>query len=517
MLVVIQSLLILCGATFALPGSDAVLKCRLRDNQITEHSSGVISSLDCSSLTITPTPVLSISVSNPKSTSSCISDSIAVTTRTVTDATSSVYLCTPSGTSKLPQPSHSQQSKQLTVTQSIVISPPITMSQGTVRLSSSSSSLSSGHPTQTPQSHTAPHQPTSSAYRNVPPSSISSVLSSSARTNSVQSTSSVTYSGPLLTSTSRMTNETPTRSVTKGGPQSSSTFSDASTVTSSSSIASETPKLPLKSTKTKSLTASSVMTKTANTQSATHSPSTHTPMKFTTSLAIVTPSPGSPRPSPPAQSPRSPPSPRPPSPRRTINGRDRLRGKGGGCPLVFDMNKDGQVTAKTGVGISTDQSDVYRRDGGAVGGDKMLAMSDLNANGAIDIEDVFGNFTISPFTLLPYNAKNGFEALHLLALDVDRDERCRGLQAVTNQGEEILVHLMAVKICLIMYGRDLGFISDNNIKALEPLGDAITVDVGQYIETPDDISDGIIYGQKGHYYDIAGLKQAVIDVWFNMF
>ncbi|KAI3654844.1 hypothetical protein MP228_000224 [Amoeboaphelidium protococcarum] len=507
MLVVIQSLLILCGATFALPGSDDVLKCRFRDTQVTEHASGAISSRDCSSLTIAPTPVLSISVSNLKSTSTCISDTIALTTRTVTDATSSDCFCTPSGTSKLPQPSHSQHSKQLTLTQSMVISPPITMSQGTVLLSS----LSSGHPTQTPQSHTAPHQPTSSAYRNVPPSSISSLLSSSARTNTIQSTSSVTYSGPLLTSTSRMTNETPTRSVTKGGPQSSPTSSDASTVTSSSSIASETPEQPLKSTKTKSLTASSVITRTATTQSATRSPSAHTPMKSTTGLAIVTPSPPSPRPPP------SPPSPRPPPPRRTINGKDRLRGKGGGCPLVFDMNKDGQVTAKTGVGISTNTSDVYRRDGGAVGGDKMLAMSDLNDNGAIDIEDVFGNFTISPFTLSPYNAKNGFEALHLLALDVDRQERCRGLQAVATQGEEIFVHLMAVKICLNMYGRDLGFISDNNIKALEPLGDAITVDVGQYIETPNDVRDGILYGQKGHYYDIAGLKQAVIDVWFNMF
>ncbi|KAI3654075.1 hypothetical protein MP228_000794 [Amoeboaphelidium protococcarum] len=221
--------------------------------------------------------------------------------------------------------------------------------------------------------------------------------------------------------------------------------------------------------------------------------------------------------------PSTPPSPRPgpkpsPSPKPQKPPANRRRGSGGRgggeCPLIFDMNKDGVVSASLKTGISKDPANPHLRHGGAVGGDKMLAMSDLNGNGLIDIHEVFGDQTLSPFTRKPYEASNGFDALHKLAMEMQTVSGCQG---GTEQRDHysLLVSLSAVKKCLNSRGFDLGFISDTNIAKLEPLGDADLVDVTEYSHTPDDYRNGVLHGQKGSFYAKDGTKHQVDDVWFR--
>ncbi|KAI3637427.1 hypothetical protein MIR68_004076 [Amoeboaphelidium protococcarum] len=182
---------------------------------------------------------------------------------------------------------------------------------------------------------------------------------------------------------------------------------------------------------------------------------------------------------------------------------------GDGSPLIFDMNDDGKVSAKRGVGITLEPEQVNDRDGGAVDGDKMLAMSDINGNGVIDIEEVFGNFTISPFTRKPYKARNGFVALKLLAQEIDGNG-CDG--AFHN---ESMVALQAIKKCLRQkLNINFGFIARNNVKVIEPLGIAMYVDVKNYLETPNDYQNGILHGQKGQFIKTDGSTGKVHDVWF---
>ncbi|KAI3650632.1 hypothetical protein MP228_004113 [Amoeboaphelidium protococcarum] len=180
-----------------------------------------------------------------------------------------------------------------------------------------------------------------------------------------------------------------------------------------------------------------------------------------------------------------------------------------GSPLIFDMNNDGKVSAKRGVGITLEPEDVNDRDGGAVDGDKMLAMSDINGNGVIDIEEVFGNFTISPFTRKPYKAPNGFVALELLAKELLNN----GCDSVFRN--ESMVDLPAVRKCLRQkLNASFGFIAKNNVKIIEPLGIAMYVDVKNYLETPGDYQDGILHAQKGQFIKTDGSKGKVHDVWF---
>ncbi|KAI3637626.1 hypothetical protein MIR68_004275 [Amoeboaphelidium protococcarum] len=236
-----------------------------------------------------------------------------------------------------------------------------------------------------------------------------------------------------------------------------------------------------------------------------------------------------PPPPPPSDDPNNPPStprspgPRPPSsssPKPPSNSRPRSTGKnakgggGGECPLIFDMNKDGVVSASLKTGISKDPSNPHLRHGGAVGGDKMLAMSDLNGNGLIDIHEVFGDQTLSPFTRKPYKASNGFDALHKLAMEMQTVPGCQG-GTEQRDHDSLLVSLSSVKKCLNTRGFDLGFISDTNIAILEPLGDADLVDVTEYAHTPDDYRNGVLHGQKGSFYAKDGTKHQVDDVWFR--
>ncbi|KAI3649545.1 hypothetical protein MP228_005177 [Amoeboaphelidium protococcarum] len=182
-------------------------------------------------------------------------------------------------------------------------------------------------------------------------------------------------------------------------------------------------------------------------------------------------------------------------------------------PLVFDVNYDWRVQVKFGTGIWLDPSNVTELHAGADGGDVMLAMPDMNGNGQIDIEEVFGNRTLSPFTNMSYKAANGFEALHMLAIEADNQPLCTEKSA-NPKDKSVLVSLPKLKACLQKYGHDLGFISGDNVKVLQPLNQVDTVDVVDYVETPDDCKGGTKHAQKGHYYDKAGHEWRVDDVWF---
>ncbi|KAI3649532.1 hypothetical protein MP228_005164 [Amoeboaphelidium protococcarum] len=182
-------------------------------------------------------------------------------------------------------------------------------------------------------------------------------------------------------------------------------------------------------------------------------------------------------------------------------------------PLVFDVNYDWRVQVKFGTGIWLDPSNVTELHAGADGGDVMLAMPDMNGNGQIDIEEVFGNRTLSPFTNVSYKAANGFEALHKLAIEADAQPLCTEKSA-NPKDKSVLVSLPKLKACLQKYGHDLGFISGDNVKVLQPLNQVDTVDVVDYVETPDDCKGGMKHAQKGHYYDKAGHEWRVDDVWF---
>ncbi|KAI3650614.1 hypothetical protein MP228_004095 [Amoeboaphelidium protococcarum] len=238
------------------------------------------------------------------------------------------------------------------------------------------------------------------------------------------------------------------------------------------------------------------------------------------------PSPPSPPPeaSPPTDAPPPPPprppsssTPKPPSPKPSFFKPNRKGGKGGtrgDSPLVFDMNKDGAVSASKNTGISKDPSKPNNQDGGAVGGDKMLAMSDLNGNGVVDIEEVFGDHTLSPFTKKPYHAANGFDALYMLALEMQSIPQCQ-FELVKKDHNSVLVSLTSVKRCLNLHNVQLGFISDTNISDLEELGDVNQVDVTDYINTPDDVRNGVLHSQKGSFYSHDGTQWKVDDVWFR--
>ncbi|KAI3637404.1 hypothetical protein MIR68_004053 [Amoeboaphelidium protococcarum] len=221
--------------------------------------------------------------------------------------------------------------------------------------------------------------------------------------------------------------------------------------------------------------------------------------------------PPSPRPPPPSGTPK------PPSKKPPIIKRNRKGGKGGtkgDSPLVFDVNKDGVVSASKNIGISKDPSNPNNQDGGAVGGDKMLAMSDLNGNGVVDIQEVFGDHTLSPFTKKPYHAANGFDALYMLALEMQSISECK-FQLVKKDHNSVLVSLIFMRKCLNLHTVQLGFISDTNISNLEELGDVDQVDVTDYINTPHDVRSGVLHGQKGSFYSQDGTQWKVDDVWFR--
>lgn len=177
-------------------------------------------------------------------------------------------------------------------------------------------------------------------------------------------------------------------------------------------------------------------------------------------------------------------------------------------PLVIDFNRDGKISVVSGTGVDIDGNGV--NDGAATDGDKMLAMSDLNGNGKIDGSEVFGNRTVSPFTGEPLNAKNGFEALKLIAQEA---EQYANVKCTDDQGN---VDLAKLKDALKSVGVNLGFISDNNVTELEDLAHVASINVNDYVEQQDE--DGNAHNkQAGSYTDTDGNKHQAGDFWFKLF
>ncbi len=175
-------------------------------------------------------------------------------------------------------------------------------------------------------------------------------------------------------------------------------------------------------------------------------------------------------------------------------------------PLVLDLDKDGEVEAQAGMGIDIDGDG--KADGAAVGGDKMLAMSDLNGNGIIDGAEVFGDRTINPFTGQAMNSANGFEALKNIALSAENQT---GLDVYNNGNVDINLLSQAMQMANV---GSLGFVSDNNNEEIEDLEGVSSVNVDDYDEVQD--TGDVQHNQQGTYIDENGNVQKADDVWFNI-
>ncbi len=177
-----------------------------------------------------------------------------------------------------------------------------------------------------------------------------------------------------------------------------------------------------------------------------------------------------------------------------------------GSPLIVDFNKDGQISAVAGQGVDIDNNGYA--DGSATGGDKMLAMTDLNGNSIIDGGEVFGDQTISPFTGEKINAANGFEALKIIA---EQAESYTGVQCLKDGN----VSLADLQNALKTIGVNLGFISDDNITELEDLGHVASINVSDYTEHKE--TGDVQHNQQGSYTDANGTTYKTDDVWFKLF
>ncbi len=173
-------------------------------------------------------------------------------------------------------------------------------------------------------------------------------------------------------------------------------------------------------------------------------------------------------------------------------------------PIIVDFNKDGVVSAADGKGVDVDGNGV--EDGAAVGGDKMLAMSDTNGNGTIDGSEVFGDQTVSPFTGEKLNAENGFEALKAIAQQAKE-------YTGTNCMKGDFVDLQALKTALASVGVNLGFISDENNTEIEDLAHVTAINVGNYEQV--DAEGNVQHRQQGTYVDSDGKEYGADDVWFK--
>ncbi|MBO5947291.1 hypothetical protein J6Q66_00465 [bacterium] len=173
-------------------------------------------------------------------------------------------------------------------------------------------------------------------------------------------------------------------------------------------------------------------------------------------------------------------------------------------PLIVDFNQDGKVSAAAGKGV--DLNSDGKGDGAAVDGDKMLAMSDINGNKAIDGNEVFGDQTVDPFTGKKLNAENGFEALELVAKSA---EKHTGINCIDIDGN---VDLGKLQTALKTVGIELGFISDANNTMLEDLEKVAKINTRNYTE--QDAQGDVQHRQLGTYTDTKGNQFKVNDVWF---
>lgn len=184
-----------------------------------------------------------------------------------------------------------------------------------------------------------------------------------------------------------------------------------------------------------------------------------------------------------------------------------------GSPLVLDLNGNGKVDVKQGVGVDIDGNGAA--DGAAADGDKMLALGDLNGNGKIDGSEVFGNETIDPFTGQKINAANGFEALREIAKSA---EAKTGTTIIEN-GK---VDLIKLKEALKTVGSDLGLIGGDNVTTLESLGNVTKINL-TYEDKNDDyeymtsnLNKDSISLQIGSFETTDGTSHKVDDVWFKL-
>ena len=170
-------------------------------------------------------------------------------------------------------------------------------------------------------------------------------------------------------------------------------------------------------------------------------------------------------------------------------------------PLVLDINKDGKISTESEKGVDLNNDGLA--EGAAVDGDKMLAMSDQNANGKIDAAEVFGTDTINPFTKQKVNARNGFEALKEIAASA---KEATGIEVSTNG----VVNLSKLQEALAKADTQLGLIGDNNVTELEGLGEVEAID-SNYTETP---TEGMNL-QTSSFITKSGEKFETRDVWFT--
>lgn len=178
-----------------------------------------------------------------------------------------------------------------------------------------------------------------------------------------------------------------------------------------------------------------------------------------------------------------------------------------GSPLILDTNKDGKVSAQHGMGV--DVNGDGKADGAATGGDKMLAMGDIDGDGQITGKEVFGNETVDPFTGQKLNAANGFDALAQVAKSA---EQHTGIKCVDDNGQ---VDVQKLKQALEQSGKgSLGMISGTNNTTLEGLGDVSTINTSNYINQQQ--TGDVQHNQIGSYTDQSGNTQRVDDVWFNL-
>lgn len=173
-------------------------------------------------------------------------------------------------------------------------------------------------------------------------------------------------------------------------------------------------------------------------------------------------------------------------------------------PLILDLDGDGKVSAAYGLGVDVDGDG--KAEGAAIGGDKMLAMSDLTNDNLVGSEEVFGDETISPFTKKPLNAKNGFEALKIIA---QQAKTYTGIDCFENGS----VNVLKLQQALNKVGVTLGFVGGANNSRLETLQGVSTIDVSNYDEVAQ--TGKIQHRQQGTFVTTDGEERKIHDVWFE--
>lgn len=186
---------------------------------------------------------------------------------------------------------------------------------------------------------------------------------------------------------------------------------------------------------------------------------------------------------------------------------------GHAAALLFDMDRDGAVSAINGIGVNMNSLNRHVRNGAATGGDKMLAMCDFSGNGEIDFREVFGDGTMDPFTGARLKAQNGFIALKQVAFSAIKRFDDFNILKMSSKNE-LLVNVQQLRLALKRIHCDLGFVSDQNIHNLEPLGNIEWVHISNYLTDQDDKPDELIFAQKSWYLDFNGEHWGADCVWF---